>query len=477
MENRGSFVELVGRYRGVLALESGISVHHREFYIKWLLDYLFFCRPRELAICESHNLPPFTEHLRKSGRLDFQIRQAQAAVRLYWIRFCLSDENRGKIKDSVEGSLNSRGDEKHRDREPDSDLKVGRETNSFSDNTSSVHSGLPSSRTKDQVVASHQDAMSWHVEMHRLRMEIKLRHYSVKTLKAYVFWVRTFAKYLKTRLPASLREEDAKKFLVYLATEEKVSGSTQNQAFSALLFFYTKVLRLEFRGLQDTPRAKSSMTVPTVLSRNEVHSILAELDGVHKIFAQLMYGCGLRLGEALTLRVQDLDLDAGGLTVFNGKGNKSRCLPLPKKLIPALQIHLDEIRVLWERDLAGGYAGVVIQDSLTRKMPNAAREWPWQWVFPSTRLVLIEGEGKFRRFHWHESIVQKEFKRAAGVLQLNKRVTPHTLRHSFATHLLQMGYDIRTVQELMGHNDVSTTMIYTHAVQSLSGKVISPLDI
>jgi integron integrase len=310
-----------------------------------------------------------------------------------------------------------------------------------------------------------------------MRSEIKIRHYSLKTLKAYVFWVRAFAKYFQNRLPAGLREADARKFLTYLATEEEVSASTQNQAFSALLFFYTKVLKVDFRALQDTPRAKRTMNVPTVLTRIEVNLLLAELEGAHKLFAQLMYGCGLRLGEALTLRVQDLDLGAGGLTVYNGKGNKSRCLPLPRKLLPALQSHLKGVRALWNADLVGDFAGAVIRDSLARKMPNAAREWPWQWVFPSTRLVLIEGEGKLRRFHWHESIVQKEFKRAGGVLALSKRITPHTLRHSFATHLLQMGYDIRTVQELMGHNDVTTTMIYTHAVQSLSGKVTSPLDI
>ncbi len=475
MEDNGSFVEMVGRYRGVLGMEPGISVHHREFYIKWLLDYLFFCRPRELVICESHSLPPFAEHLRRAGRQGFQISQAQAAVRLYWKRFCQSIENKEKSKDSQISNV----DVNHKNpvTQQDSNFQVGFKNILPSVQVTPVHPVAINSGPLLQVENAIQDAMSWHVEIHRLRTEIKLRHYSVKTLKAYVFWVRTFSKYLKNRLPAGLREEDARKFLTFLATEEKVSASTQNQAFSALLFFYTKVLRLEFRGLSDTPRAKCSMNVPTVLSRNEVHLILAELEGVHKIFAQLMYGCGLRLGEALTLRVQDLDLEAGGLTVYNGKGNKSRCLPLPKKLIATLQIYLDEIRMLWETDLAGGYAGVVIQDSLARKMPNAAREWPWQWVFPSTRLVLIEGEGKFRRFHWHESIVQKEFKRAAGVLQLNKRVTPHTLRHSFATHLLQMGYDIRTVQELMGHNDVATTMIYTHAVQSLSGKVISPLDI
>jgi integrase len=196
--------------------------------------------------------------------------------------------------------------------------------------------------------------------------------------------------------------------------------------------------------LDGTSRAKRKHDVPTVLTREEVHAVLNGLAPPYKLFSQLLYGCGLRLNEALTLRVQDLDLKSGSLVVFNGKGNKSRSLPLPKKLIPTLQAHLDSIALIFEEDKRRGFAGVLISASLGRKYPNAAREWPWQWVFPA---------------------------------KLSKRVSAHTFRHSFATRLLQMGYDIRTVQELMGHADVTTTMIYTHALQSLSGKVISPLDL
>jgi integron integrase len=423
------------RYREILGREASVPVHHREFYLKWLLEFMGFCHVRELDASTPMLLSYFFGLMRKSGRKDFQIKQAHAAIRLYWTLFSFPTLNALPGKDPI----------------PVEEL--------------SIQSGVES------------DPIGWEQQFSSLSSELRLRHYSGKTLKSYLFWIRNFSKFLRGRPPHGLGPSDAKAFLTHLAVVQAVSASTQNQAFSALLFFYTQVLKVDFGGLQETPRAKKILNVPTVLSRAEVHLLFGELTGVHKVFAQLIYGCGLRLGEALELRVQDLDLVSAGLVVFNGKGNKSRCLPLPRKLISDLQSHLAAVRLQWEVDLKDPLFGVVIGDSLGRKMPRALREWPWQWVFPSAKLLVIQGVGHLRRFHIHESVIQKEIKRAAEAAKLTKRVTPHTLRHSYATHLLQMGYDIRTVQELMGHNDVTTTMIYTHAVQAMAGKIISPLDI
>lgn len=432
MDQQGSFSEVVKRFRDVLKSETDIPENQHDYYVKWLLDYLYFCKTRALDVAVLLHLSHFIESIRKSGRRDFQVKQAEASIRLYLTRLC------------VPVAL-----------------------------TAVIPVVVPPPPQAELGTAN----LSWTDQMNRLSTELRLRHYSPKTIKSYHHWVNAFVRYLDGKPSQVLAVSDARDFLSHLAVEQGVSASTQNQAFSALLFFYSKVLKVDFSGLQETPRAKRTQMVPTVLTRAEVHLILTELKDSHRLFAQLLYGCGLRLNEALTLRVQDLDLGSCGLVVFNGKGNKSRCLPLPKKLILDLQNHLGRVRKQWEADLASGYAGVMIRDSLERKMPQAAKEWPWQWVFPASRLTVTIGDGQLRRFHLHESLIQKEIKRASDVVNLAKPVSAHTLRHSFATHLIQMGYDIRTVQELMGHNDVATTMIYTHAVQAISGKVISPLDV
>jgi integron integrase len=309
-----------------------------------------------------------------------------------------------------------------------------------------------------------------------LENEIKLRHYSAKTLKTYSHWIRAFLRFVGERLREGLTSQDAKDFLSDLAFEEKVAAATQNQAFNALLFLYEHVLKIEFKDLADTPRAKSGMTIPTVLTREEVMRVLAGMEYPYDLFAKLLYGCGLRLGEGLSLRVQDLDFDNGRVVVFRGKGGKCRRLPLPEKIKAALKSHLDSVRKQYEEDKRCGYAGVFLPDAMEKKSSAAPREWPWQWVFPGKELTFIRETGQLRRFHLHESLVQKALKKAVDAAGLSKRASAHTLRHSYATHLLQMGFDIRTVQDLMGHGDVKTTMIYTHAVQGLGRMVMSPLD-
>jgi integron integrase len=277
-------------------------------------------------------------------------------------------------------------------------------------------------------------------------------------------------------LPASFEPAQVRDYLVEVA-HSGVSSSTQNQAFSALRFLFVSVLHLEFKGLEETPRAPGRVRFPEALTREEAAELLRGMREPWKLVAQVLYGSGLRLQEALNLRVQDLDFQAGLIRTYNGKGSRSRAVPLPRKLRPVLEAHLGAVRSAFEADLRGGFAGAFLPDGLERKFPAAAMEWPWQWVFPAQRLTSSLADGKMRRFHLHETGLQKEIKRAAKGAGLAKRVSPHVLRHSFATEMLRMGYDIRTVQDLLGHADVATTMIYTHVLAASSGRVLSPLDI
>jgi integron integrase len=265
-------------------------------------------------------------------------------------------------------------------------------------------------------------------------------------------------------------------YLTHLATVRKVSASTQNQALSAILFLYREVLRQELDWLDDVVRAKRSIRVPTVLTRDEVAVLIAPLAGTPRLVALLMYGGGLRLLEALQLRIKDLDFAAGEITVRAGKGRKDRRTLLPKRVQPALQAHLERVRRLHHADLAVGAGHVALPDSLALKYSTASNDWPWQWVFPATRAYRDPTTGPRRRHHLHETVIQQAIRDARLKSGLTKPATSHTLRHSFATHLLEAGYDIRTIQELLGHTDVATTMIYTHVLNKGGRGVRSPLD-
>jgi integron integrase len=267
----------------------------------------------------------------------------------------------------------------------------------------------------------------------------------------------------------------AKDFLADLVNGG-VSASTRNQAFSALQFLFVNVWRREFAGFQDAPKAPKRVRFPEALTREEALAVLGGLRPPYKLATQILFGCGLRLQEALTLRIQDIDFGAGLIRTYNGKGNRSRAVPLPRKLVAILEGHLRQVREAFEADLRIGFAGAFLPHALGRKLPGAALDWSWQWVFPAFRLTVCEGDGKLRRNHLHETGLQKQIKRAAANAGLAKRVSPHTFRHTFATELLRMGYDIRTVQDLLGHADVATTMIYTHVQQTSFGRILSPLD-
>ena len=309
----------------------------------------------------------------------------------------------------------------------------------------------------------------------QLREVLRLKHYSYRTEEAYVNWVRRFIIFHDKRHPAEMGAPEIQTFLAHLAQEGNVSASTQNQALSALLFLYREVLHREI-DFVSLPTAKRPKRLPTVLTRDEVRRLLDCLDGVYKLMAQLLYGSGLRLMECVRLRIQDLDFEYRTITVRDGKGEKDRIVPLPETVIPELHRQIERVRLIHEEDLAAGYGEVYLPDALERKYPNAAREFIWQYLFPASKRSLNPRSGKERRHHIDPSALQRAVRQAAHKAAIAKRVTCHTLRHSFATHLLQAGYDIRTVQELLGHKDVRTTMIYTHVLQRGGLAVRSPLD-
>ena len=310
----------------------------------------------------------------------------------------------------------------------------------------------------------------------RLREALRSRHYSRRTEQTYCHWVKRFIYFHNVRPPAEMGEPEINAFLTHLAVKQKVSASTQNQALSALLFLYRHVIGREVGDLGEVIRARKPTRLPVVMTREEVKAVLANLIGDKWLMASLMYGVGLRLMECLRLRVQDIDFTRNEILVRDGKGAKDRITMLPDSLKAPLQEHLKMVKVIHEKDLAEGWGRVVMPNALDRKYPNAPKDWRWQWVFPQENRWKNTKTGEEGRHHVHESILQKAVAGAVRKAGLTKRATCHTFRHSFATQLLKSGYDIRTVQELLGHKDVKTTMIYTHVLNRGGKGVKSPVD-
>lgn len=310
----------------------------------------------------------------------------------------------------------------------------------------------------------------------QLRTRMRRLGLSLRTEEAYIGWVRRFIVANDKRHPRALGARHVEAFLTHLAAREHVSASTQSQALSALLFLYREVLQQELPWMDDIRRAKRPDRLPMVLSREEVANLLSEMTGVTWLMASLLYGSGLRLMECLRLRVQDVDFLRREITVRHGKGGKDRRTMLPAVVIEPLQAQLAEAKRIHERDLAAGFGAVWLPDALARKYRSAAREWAWQYVFPATIRSADPRTGITRRHHLDESVLQRAVKNALGRTRIAKHATCHTFRHSFATHLLEEGYDIRTIQELLGHKDVSTTQIYTHVLNRGGRGVLSPLD-
>jgi integron integrase len=311
-----------------------------------------------------------------------------------------------------------------------------------------------------------------------LRRALRLRHYSPRTEEVYVHWVRRFVRFCGLRHPRELGTAEVTRFLSSLAVERHVSASTQNQALSALVFLYRDVLDIPVGWLSAMVRAKRPARVPIVLSREEVRRVLGKLKGrgTSALVAGVLYGTGMRLLEALRLRAKDVDFAANEITIRGGKGDRDRVTMLPERLKGPLLHHLAAVRAQHEKDLAAGAGWVEMPGALGAKYPNAGREWGWQWVFPATKTYDHAPSGQRRRHHLHETVVQRAFREAVRAAGIAKPASCHTMRHSFATHLLESGYDIRTVQELLGHRNVATTMIYTHVLRRGGLGVRSPAD-
>jgi integron integrase len=311
--------------------------------------------------------------------------------------------------------------------------------------------------------------------LEQVRTAIRVKHYSIRTEQAYVEWIRRFILYHGKRHPAELGETEVSGFLSYLAVNRNVAASTQNQALNALVFLYRNVLGRPLGDTIDGVRARKPKRLPVVLTQEEIRQLLRHLDGHHWLPACLLYGSGLRLMECLRLRVKDLDFGHRAIVVRHGKGGKDRVVTLPDELIQPLQRHLEAVRNIHAKDLQDGFGQVYLPHALARKYPHAASEWSWQYVFPASKRSIDPRSGVERRHHLDESSLQKAVKAAVRKAGIHKPASCHSLRHSFATHLLERGMDIRTVQEQMGHQDVRTTQIYTHVLQRGGNAVVSPL--
>lgn len=331
------------------------------------------------------------------------------------------------------------------------------------ENTSGTPAGVPSPsepRLLDQV-----------------RNKIRTKHYSIRTEQAYVDWVRRFILFHGKRHPLAMGASEVEAFLTHLAVSRNVAASTQNQAKSALLFLYKEVLEQDLPWLGKVEQAKAPKRLPVVLTQGEVQALLSRLEGVNWMMASLLYGAGLRLMECMRLRVKDIEFTRREILVRDGKGGKDRVTMLPTALVTPLRAHLLRVRERHAQDLAQGFGRVYMPTALAIKYPNAAKEWPWQYVFVAAKRSIDPRSGIEQRHHVSEQVLQRAVKQASRDADMTKPVSPHTLRHSFATHLLQGGYDIRTVQELLGHSDVATTMIYTHVLNIGGRGVTSPLDV
>jgi integron integrase len=311
----------------------------------------------------------------------------------------------------------------------------------------------------------------------QVREAIRIKHYSYRTEESYVAWIRRYILFHNKRHPKDMGTAEITAFLSHLAIDGQVTASTQNQALSALLFLYRHVLHQEPEGSIDALRAKPSRYLPTVLTKEEILTVIANLSGVYQLVVQVLYGSGLRLNEALRLRIKDIDFTQQQIVVRDAKGGESRVTMLPASLVQPLQLQLRQVKKMHQHDLDQGYGSVYLPFALERKYAHLDRAWIWQFVFPAARISQDPRSGIVRRHHLHETGLQRALKQAVRGANIEKRVGCHTFRHSFATHLLQNGYDIRTVQELLGHKDVKTTMIYTHVLNRGGRGVRSPLDV
>ena len=461
---------LINRYLVHLKTR-GVAVSSFGEYQKWLRYFLDYCEKYQVSGDKPDCLRLFMEKLREKNQSEEQREQAHQALTLFFEMDGPTKKDSAQDRPIIANDMNIPGCEMI---EPPPAL-ISHPV------PTSMHASQPynSSRVSQYAEAGYQvksDSPEWDELLDKLAAEIKVRHYSRKTLKTYALWSRQFQRYLKNKPPQELSSDDVKDYLTYLAVKCHVAASTQNQAFNALLFLYRHALKREFGILHGIPRAKKSLYVPMVLSRAEIDAILQQLSHPHNLVVMVLFGCGLRLFECLQLRVRDFNFAAGKLTV-HGKGKKDRTVPIPETITTELETQIKFVSRLHDRDLAGGYDGVFLDDAVEKKYPKAPKEFAHQWVFPQQSLTSVVETGERRRYHLHESDLQKALYFAVRKAKIPKKVTAHTFRHSFATHLLQAGYDIRVIQTLLGHSSLKTTMIYTHCVPVRTVKEPkSPLD-
>lgn len=444
---------VLSRYTSLLKTRQ-VDISLFADYKKWLRYFLDFCAKHAASISSPSQLQSFLDKLRDKNQTPAQCRQAARAVSLY---FELQGHDT-QCPDSVEPT--------RQQCVPPSLIQSSE--------------SVAKQRKPQYCEAGYQvesDSPAWDTIIERMADEIRVRHYSRKTLKTYAKWSRSFQRFLKNKPPEELSSADVKDYLTFLAVKCHVAASTQNQAFNSLLFLFRHGLKRDFGELSGVPRAKKSLYIPAVLSRQEIDAILSHLYHPYRLVAKMLFGCGLRLFEGLQLRVRDFNFDANILTV-HGKGKKDRTVPLPESILAELQAQLGFVTKLHERDLAAGYDGVFLDDAIEKKYPNAPKELIYQWFFPQRSLTLVAETGERRRWHIHESHFQKALYVAVRKAKIPKKVTSHIFRHSYATHLLQANYDIRTIQTKLGHSSLKTTMIYTHCVPVRTIKEPrSPLDL
>lgn len=449
--------------------EAGIPDKQRPFHAQWVRQFfnrmLGNRRRRDLGLADIRRFIDLLKADRSLAR--WQVEQAGEALTIYYEQF------RGiPLTKNVQAASKTQ------------DAKQGRETRADSEPLSGDHPGIPAPRMAKPLVdippprrsRSKDTTVDWDALKTEAVKTLRVRHYAYRTEKTYLHWIRKFVQYHHSRKPSSMGASEIHQYLSHLAVNEDVAASTQNQALNAIVFLYRHVVKKEAGDFSDFPRARVRKRLPVVLSRNEVQELLRHMDGVEELVARLMYGSGMRISEAVRLRVKDIAFDRNEITVRAGKGDKDRRVPLPASMKPELLQQLDGRRALFEADRDMKMHEVELPNALARKYPNAKYEWKWQYVFPADDYSTDPYSGARRRHHLDPQRVQRAVHTAANAADITARVTPHALRHSFATHLLEAGRDIRTVQELLGHTDVKTTQIYTHVLNKGPLGVVSPLD-
>lgn len=427
-------------------IRSGIDSPYADKYVKWAEQFAVSIKGRSLRQRTPKDIQQFLAKLKnRKGILAWQVEQARDALTILYHEFL-------KFPISMpETTLCSR---------PEEHPKSSGSASKFKDSLA----------FKTKMLKLHEDLFE------KVRTEIRYRHYSLHTENAYIDWITRFLAFYKGETPERMGAAEIRQYLDFLAKDRQVAASTQNQALNAIVFLYSQVLKREPGDFQDFIRARRPRKVPTVLTLKEVNLLFDQMDGVVWLMAGLLYGAGLRASECIRLRIKDVDFAQNQIIIRDGKGKKDRITMLPEKYKQPLKKQIDDSKLLFEQDLKNGSDGVYIWPGFERKMTGASKDWIWQYVFPAIRLSVDPRSGKVRRHHIYASTLRKAVKRAGRAAGLSKQISPHTLRHSFATHLLEKGYDIRTVQELLGHADVSTTMIYTHVLSRPGLPVISPAD-